>query len=334
MPDPRFFPKPEPRSVADIASAFGLEVAGDGAVMIAGAAPLALAGASDISFVAGKKHLAEAETSGAGALVVPRDLASRLGGRAVLVSGAPQRDFAAIARSMYPDPENGAQSVPVHPDAKVDASAIVAPTAVIGPCAEIGAGSEVGPGAVIGPGVVLGQQCRIGANVVVSHAILGDRVRIFPGAAIGQPGFGYVPGPAGLEAIPQLGRVIIGDDVDIGTNTTIDRGAGGDTVIGSGTKIDNQVQIAHNCQIGSHCVLAAHVGISGSVTIGNFVQMGGKVGVADHLTIGDGAKLAGGSGVIKDVPAGETQGGYPARPVRDWHRQTVAVARWSKPAKR
>ncbi len=313
---------PEPVSVEELASEFGLGLLGDAGRRVAGVAPLDSATAQDLSFVASKKHLDEALGSDAGALVVGEDLAAALGARCLLISAAPQRDFARIARKLYPD-----GALAIEAAAKVDPTAIVASGAVVGEGAEIGAYCQIEPNAVIGPGVILGEGSRIGANVSVSHAVLGARVRILPGAAIGQDGFGYAEGDAGLEPIPQLGRVVIGDDVDIGANTTVDRGAGGDTVIGPGTKIDNQVQIGHNCKIGAHCALAAQVGISGSVTIGNFVQIGGKVGIADHITVGDGAKVAAGSGVIKNIAPGDTHGGYPALPVRSWHRQSIALAR-------
>lgn len=319
MPDPRFFDTPKAETAEVLAEPLGLAVMGNGSVTISGVAPLALAGPDDLSFVASKKHLAAAQSSQAGALVVPEDLVAQLDGRPLLVSPAPQRDFARIARRLYPSSVCADPSQGIHP------SAVVAEDAVIGD------GVEIGPCAVIGRGVTLGEGCKIGANVTISHADLGARVRIMPGASIGQDGFGYEAGEAGLEPIPQLGRVIIADDVDIGANTTIDRGAGGDTVIGPGTKIDNLVQIAHNCRVGAHCVITAQVGLSGSVTLGNFVQIGGQSGIAGHLTIGDGAKIAGGSGVIKDIGPGETFGGYPAVPVRSWHRQTVEISKLARP---
>jgi len=330
MPDSRFFPPAAPTSAAEIARRFGLDLLGDGEMEVSGLAPLHLAGPGDISFVAAARHVDAARRSAAGALIVTDALAEDLADRTRLVSPAPQRAFAEIARSFYPEraARGGiAESAHVDPTATLAPDVHVAATAVVGAGAEIGPGCEIGPGAVIGPGVVLGAGCRIGVNAVVSHALLGDRVRVFAGAVIGQAGFGYVPGPAGLEPIPQLGRVRIGDDVDIGANTTIDRGAGDDTVIGPGTKIDNLVQIGHNCRIGAHCVIVSQVGISGSVTVGDGAQIGGKVGIADHLEIGAGARLAAGSGVSRSVKAGETVGGYPAIPVREWHRQVTTLAR-------
>jgi len=330
MPDPRFFPAPAPTSAAEIARRFGLELRGNGETELTGVAPLHLAGKGDIAFVAAARHLDAARRSAAAAFIVTEALDDDLADRTRLVSPAPQRSFAEIARAFHP-PRAGeggvSEGAHVDPTASLAPDVHVAPAAVISARAEIGPGCEIGAGAVIGPGVVLGAACRIGANAVVSHAILGERVRVFAGAVIGQDGFGYVPGPAGLETIPQLGRVRIGDDVDVGANTTIDRGAGDDTVIGPGTKIDNLVQIGHNCRIGAHCVIVSQVGISGSVTVGDGVQIGGKVGIADHLEIGAGARIAAGSGVARSVKAGETVGGYPAVPVRDWHRQVATLAR-------
>ena len=334
MPDPRFFPPPEAVSVASLAETFGLTVYGDGTRIVLGVAPLDMAGSDDIAFVAGRKHLDTARASNGAVLIVAADLSDALEDRTLLISTAPQRDYARIARHLYPDAEPISGGGAIDKTAKVDPTVSLAPGAVVGSGAEIRPNCQIGPNAVIGAGVVMGQGCRIGANASVSHAVLGDRVRLLPGAAVGQDGFGYAEGDAGLEPIPQLGRVMIGNDVDIGANTTIDRGAGGDTVIGPGTKIDNQVQIGHNCKIGAHCVFVAHAGISGSVTIGNFVQIGGKVGVADHITIGDGAKVAAGSGVIKDIDPGDTHGGYPAQPVRSWHRQSIALARLAAGRKR
>ena len=193
----------------------------------------------------------------------------------------------------------------------------VDPLAVIGPRAEIGAGTLIGAGAVIGPDVRIGRNCAIGAGATMLHALIGDRVIIHPGARIGQDGFGYLPQPArAIRKIPQTRRVIIQDDVEIGANTTIDRGATRDTVIGEGTKIDNLVQIGHNCSIGRHCLIVSQVGISGSATVGDFVMLGGQVGVADHITIGAGAMLGARAGVMSDVPAGARWGGFPAEPAR------------------
>ena len=182
----------------------------------------------------------------------------------------------------------------------------------------------IGANAVIGPNVQIGRDCSIGPNASIVHTLIGDGVIIHAGSHIGHDGFRYQPGAGGHIKVPQLGRVIVQDNVEIGVNTTIDRGGGGDTVIGEGTKIDNLVQIGHNCMIGRHCILVSQCGISGSVTIGDYAVLGGKVGVADHVTIGEGAMIAAKSGVMSDIPAGEKWMGYPAMRGREYLRRFAA----------
>jgi UDP-3-O-[3-hydroxymyristoyl] glucosamine N-acyltransferase len=198
---------------------------------------------------------------------------------------------------------------------------------MIGAGAEIGGGTAIGPSAVIGPNTTIGRDCSVGPGATVMHALIGNRVIIHPGARIGQDGFGFVPGPGGHMKIPQVGRVVIQDDVEIGANSTIDRGSIRDTIVGEGTKIDNLVQVGHNTQIGRHCFLTGLVGISGSVTIGDFAALGGNAGVAPHVTIGAGASIAAKSGVFRDVPPGARWGGYPARPAQEWMRGQAANIR-------
>lgn len=339
MADPRFFAAAPPRALRSIASDLGLECRGpaDG-VVISGVAPLSMAGRGDIAQVTARSYLAAAWASEAGAFLIPSEMAGDMPpDRAVLIAADPRLQYARIAALFFPEPpvEPGiAADATVAPGAKIAPGARVESGAVIGADAVIGAGSVIGAGACLGRAVVIGARCSIGPRTTLTHALIGSDVRILPGAAIGQDGFGYVLGPDGLERVPQLGRVVIEDNVDIGANTTIDRGAGADTVIGTGTKIDNQVQIGHNCRIGRHCVIAAHSGISGSVTIGDFVQLGGKAGIADHVTIGSRARVAAGAGVMRDIPEGEVWGGLPARPMRVWHRESIALSRLARPGAR
>jgi UDP-3-O-[3-hydroxymyristoyl] glucosamine N-acyltransferase len=215
----------------------------------------------------------------------------------------------------------------VHHDARLEDQVVVDPGAVIGPRAEIGTGTTIGANAVIGPDVRIGRNCSIGPNASVLYALIGDRVILHAGVKIGQDGFGFAVGKDAHEKVPQIGRVIIQDNVEIGANTTIDRGALLDTVIGEGTKIDNLVQVGHNVTIGRHCMIVAQTGISGSTTLGDFVLLGGQVGIAGHLDIGSGAAIAAQSGVVRDVAQNSRMAGTPARPIRAYLRDKIAVAR-------
>jgi UDP-3-O-[3-hydroxymyristoyl] glucosamine N-acyltransferase len=215
----------------------------------------------------------------------------------------------------------------IHPSARLESGATVDPGAVIGPLAEIGSGTVIGAGAAIGASVKIGRDCSIGPNASITHSLIGDRVIIHAGCCIGQDGFGFSMGPKGHVKVPQIGRVIIQDDVEIGAGTAVDRGAIRDTVIGEGTKIDNHVQIAHNVSIGRHCVIVAQNGIAGSATLGDFVVLGARSGANSHATIGEGAQLAAASIAHGIVPPGARYGGLPAKPAKQWFREMKAIER-------
>lgn len=293
-------------------------------VVISGIASASEGGAGTLVYIeASKAKLAE--TLRAAAVFCPESVAEKVpSGIAVLVTRRPQTAFAAIGRLMFPaaaSPQVLTGETGISPRAHVDATArlepgvIVEAGAVIGPMVAIGSGTIVAPNAVIGHNCQVGRDSYVGPGVTLQVALLGNRVIVHAGACIGQDGFGFAAGASGPERVPQIGRVVIQDNVEVGANTTIDRGAMADTVIGENTKIDNQVQIAHNVRIGRNCLIAGRTGISGSVTVGDGVLMGGGVGIADHITIGAGAQLAADSAYMHNVPPGEVWAGSPAEPM-------------------
>lgn len=305
----------------------------DGARVFASVAPLDTAGPGDLAYMDNPRYGDALAATAAGACLVSPRFAERVpAGTAALVTREPYRVFAQVLARLYPtavrpQPLFSASGVSpgavVHTEARLESGVAVDPGAVVGPGAEIGSGTLIGANAVIGAGVRIGRDCAIGAGAVVTHALLGNRVIVHPGASIGQDGFGFAMSGRGHLKVPQVGRVIIQDDVEIGANTTIDRGASRDTIIGEGTKIDNLVQIGHNVVIGRHCVIVSHVGISGSTTLGDFVVMGGQSGIVGHAHIGSGAQVAAGSGITTNIPPGAVWGGTPAKPVKDWMREVA-----------
>ena len=339
MTDPRFFAAAGPFALSRLCEIARAELGGgvDPEAHFFDVAPLDRAGSREVSFLDNRRYLESFVRSEAGACVVHRDLAARApDGMALLLSTEPYRAYARIAQAFYPDvvPESGiADGAFVHATARLGDDCSVEPGAVIGPGAELGRRCRVGSNAVIGPGVVLGDDCRIGPCASLLFCLLGNRVVIHAGVRIGQDGFGFAPGPEAHEKVPQLGRVLIEDDVEIGANTTIDRGSGPDTVIGSGTKIDNLVQIAHNVQLGSGCIIVSQVGISGSTKVGQLVMMGGQAGLTGHLKIGSGARIGAQAGVMRDVDPGATVMGSPAQPVKEYWRQVAMVSGLAKKRK-
>jgi UDP-3-O-[3-hydroxymyristoyl] glucosamine N-acyltransferase len=332
MTDDRFFPRHGPFSLGEIAERTQAVLTTEASCqrMIRGIAPLDQAGPDELSVFCDAHHADAFAATHAGAVVTTAKLAERPHyGTALLVVRDPRYAFAAAGLMFYPH-DTGRPGI--HATAQVDPSAVVGAGChiesgvSIGPRVCLGVGCHIGANAVIGEAVEIGAGSTIASNATISHALIGARVRIGAGTVIGGEGFGVVLGPAGLMCSAQIGLVVIGDDVRIGGNCTIDRGALGDTVIGNGTMIDNLIQIAHNVRIGRNCIFAGQAGVAGSAIIGDNVMVGGQVAISDHVTIGSNVRIAGKTGVAQDVADGAVIGGYPAVPVRQWHRQNLALA--------
>ncbi|HXF55183.1 MAG TPA: UDP-3-O-(3-hydroxymyristoyl)glucosamine N-acyltransferase [Hyphomicrobiaceae bacterium] len=329
MEHPGFFERAGPQRLSDVARATEAELA-------AGADPdrrltdvrsLSDAGPEHVTFFENRKYLDLLPKIRAGACLIGPEFSRRVPpSTAVLLTKAPYRGFALALRLFYPDalrPKTTRVGGPlgIDPSARLEAGVEVEPGAIIGPEVEIGSGTRIAAGAVVGYRCTIGRDCYVGPGASLMHALVGNRVIIHAGARIGQDGFGFAMSPKGHFKVPQIGRVIIQDDVEIGANTGIDRGALKDTIIGEGTKIDNLVQIGHNVVIGRHCVIVGQVGISGSTELGDFVVMGGQSGIAGHLKVGHGAQIAGASHPKDDVPAGARMVGTPALPIKEWARE-------------
>lgn len=333
MPDKRFFKKENSKTLREIAAIAQAKLAEDvdPDVVIEDVAPLDVAGAADLSFFDNVKYKDQLAVTKAGACFVSEKTAQFAPADThLIISNHPYKSYALVAQAFYPSDkpkDNISTHAHIAEDAKIAKGCTIEPNVVVGSGVEIGEGCWIEAGAVIAENVVIGSNCRIGSNVTVSHSIIGDYVRLYPGVRVGQDGFGFAIDPDGHVKVPQLGRVIIEDHVEIGANTTIDRGAGPDTIIGQGTWIDNLVQIGHNVKIGRGCVIVAQVGISGSTVLEDFVSVGGQVGIAGHLTIGAAAQIGAQSGVMRNIPAGEVQLGSPAMPIKQSMKQVAALNR-------
>lgn len=339
MSDPTFFAAPKPATLAEICSWTGATCSAEDAarIVVQGVGPLDSAGPGDITFLDNKKYLPQLAETRAGACLVAERFAAKVpAGVVAVVVKDPYRAFATVVGRFYPAAlrlegawgEGGVSpAAHVHPSARLEPGVVVEPGAVIGARAEIGTGTVISANAVIGHDVRIGRNAHIGPGATLIHCLLGNRVVVHAGVRIGQDGFGFAMGAQGHLKVPQIGRVVVQDDVEIGANTTIDRGANRDTVIGEGTKIDNLVQIAHNVETGRHCVICGQVGISGSTRLGDFVVLAGQVGLAGHVTVGTGAQLGARSGVHTDVPPGARWVGAPAKPFMEAAREVAALAR-------
>ena len=333
MGDARFFARCSPHALRDIAIA-AVDTEPEIEKTFAGVAPLQSARPDQVSFLDNRRYAVALEQTMAGAVIVHPDMQDRVpAGTIAIVTMATYEGWARVAALFHPMP---APRPGIHPsavvdkEAQVDASAEIGPYVVIEARAEIGAGCRIGQFVSIGEGVSIGRDCRIGAHASISHALLGSRVYIYPGARIGQEGFSFATTKTGFLSIPQLGRVIVEDDVEVGANTTIDRGSTRDTTIGAGTRIDNLVQIGHNVQLGRCCVIVAQVGIAGSTILEDFVQVGGQAAMAGHLRIGRGSQIGAQAGVISDAPAGSILLGSPAQPRTEFFRQIATLKRMTR----
>ncbi len=336
MGDARFFARSSPHALAAIAAtAHG--TAPPIERIFSGVAPLQSAGPDQVSFLDNRRYAEALEHTEAGAVIVHPDMLTRVPTATIpIITTTAYEGWARVTALFHPVPP---------PCPGIHASAIVAATARVDPSAEVGAfvvieaGAEIGPGCrigsfvSIGQGVTMGRDCRIGAHASLSHALLGARVYIYPGARLGQEGFSFAATATGFLSIPQLGRVIVGDDVEVGANSTIDRGSTRDTVIGAGSRLDNLVQIGHNVQLGRCCVIVAQVGIAGSTILEDFVQVGGQAAMAGHLRVGQGAQIGAQAGVISDVPARAMLLGSPAQPRKEFFRQVALLRRMVRPPK-
>jgi UDP-3-O-[3-hydroxymyristoyl] glucosamine N-acyltransferase len=329
--DPRFFPRTGPHRLADIAARAGAET-NEPDRLFHGVAPLDSAGPDDVSFLDNRRYAPQLATTKAGAVILAPEFAAQVpDGAAPIITKEPYVGWARVCALFHPPVTPAAG---IHPSAIIDPTAEIAAGVEIGPGAVISAGAKIGQGSIIGalsfigPGVEIGPGCRIHTQATISHAILGAQVVIYPGARIGQDGFGFAITATGFVPVPQLGRVIIGNGVEIGANTTIDRGSAQDTVLGDGVHIDNLVQIAHNVRVGRGAVVVAQAGVSGSTVIGEQAIIAAQAGLTGHLTIGAKARVGAQSGVMADVAPGQEVLGAPAQPAKAFFREVVTLRKF------
>jgi len=331
--DERFFARSGPHDLAGVAK-IACGRAPRSRLLLRGIAPLQSAGPDEVSFLDNRRYVSALERTLAGAVIVHPDMQARVPiASAAIVTVEPYAAWARVAALFHPERPLRAG---IHPSAFIGERVEIAATAEIGPMsvietgAQIGPRCRIGPCSVIGSGVVVGPDCRVGPHATVSHALLGARVYVYPGARVGQEGFGFAATGEGFLTVPQLGRVILEDDVEVGANTTIDRGSTRDTVIGAGSRLDNLVQIGHNVVVGRCCVIVAQVGIAGSTIIEDFVRIGGQAAITGHVIVGRGAQIGAQAGVISDVAPNATLLGSPAQPKLEFFRQVATVKKMTR----
>lgn len=337
MVDTRFHSCAGPMPLSDLLSAAGHEALSPGersGTLVEGAGDLAEARSTEIAFIADRRYLDALSGSRAGVIVASPEFADAAPqGRVVLEVEHAQDTFLDLLAVLYPKATGNAArrlaAAPtgVDPSARIEADVTVGAGAIVAAGAEIGEGTVIGPNVVVGPGVAIGRGSIVGAGVSLECALVGDRVTILPGARIGTESFGFLPRADGHRKVPQLGRVIIQNDVQIGANTVVDRGTLSDTVIGEGTKIGNLAQIAHNVRIGRNCMFVGTTAFAGTVTVGDNVTFGGAVRVVGFVHIGEGSTIQADTLVTKSCPPNSRLAGTPARDVRQWRREMAAVAR-------
>lgn len=336
MADSKFFKKSPPKTLQELADIAGASLAENtnASYQIHDVAPLDSADATSISFLDNVKYRDAFKATKAGACIIHPDMAQYAPkGCHLLLSKSPYKAYAKIAQSFYMNEMPAAiisKAAHIDSTAQIGAGCHIAAGVVIGANVVMGEGCSIAPNAVIGDGVEIGKNCLIGANASISHSIIGEGTRLYPGVRIGQDGFGFAIDPTGHIKVPQFGRVIIGDNVEIGANSCVDRGAGPDTIIGDGVWIDNLVQIGHNVKIGRGSVIVAQAGVAGSSELEDFVVLAAQAGVAGHLKIGQGTRIAGQTGVMQSLPAGSEVMGYPAMPIKQFMRQVAMLKKMTK----